>query len=85
MRFKDIVKVTKLETKEYGRGRNKGEFQTVTCEGSFWSGKASIFPENDDQYMEKGTYEIEFYLRVSERDGKFYINPVIIPESVKEK
>lgn len=85
MRFKDVVKVTKVETKEYGRGRNKGDFQIVTCEGSFWSGKASIFPENDDQYMEKGTYEIEFYLRVSESDGKYYINPVIIPESVKEK
>ena len=85
MRFKDIVKVTKVESKEYGRGRNKGEFQIVTCEGTFWSGKASIFPEDDNQYMEKGAYEIEFYLRVSESDGKYYINPVIIPESVKEK
>jgi len=84
MRFKDTVKVTKVETKEYGRGRNKGELQIVTCEGTFWSGRASIFPE-DSQYMEKGTYEIEFYLRISESDGKFYINPVIIPESVKEK
>ena len=85
MRFKDIVKVTKVESKEYGRGRNKGEFQVVTCEGTFWSGKASIFPEDDNQYMEKGNYEIEFYLRFSESNGKFYINPVIIPESVKEK
>lgn len=85
MRFKDVVKVTKVETKEYGRGRNKGKFQIVTCEGTFWSGKASIFPEDDSQYMEKGDYEIEFYLRVSESDRKFYINPVIIPESVKEK
>ena len=85
MRFKDVVKVTNVETKEYGRGRKKGEFQVVTCEGTFWSGKASIFPEDDNQYMEKGNYEIEFYLRVSESDGKFYINPVIIPESVKEK
>lgn len=85
MRFKDVVKVTKVETKEYGRGRNKGEFQIVTCEGTFWSGKASIFPEDDNQYMEKGDYVIEFYLRVSESDGKYYINPVIIPESVKEK
>lgn len=85
MRFKDVVSVVKVETKEYGRGRNKGEFQNVTCEGTFWSGKASIFPEDDNQYMEKGKYEIEFYLRVSESDGKFYINPVIIPESVKEK
>lgn len=85
MRFKDVVKVTNVETKEYGRGRNKGEFQSVTCEGTFWSGKASIFPEEDNQYMEKGTYEIEFYLRVSESDGKYYINPVIIPESVREK
>lgn len=85
MRFKDVVKVTKVETKEYGRGRNKGEFQSVTCEGKFWSGKATIFPEEDSQYMEKGDYEIEFYLRVSESDGKYYINPVIIPESVKEK
>lgn len=85
MRFKDVVKVTQVETKEYGRGRNKGEFQIVTCEGAFWSGKASFFPEDDNQYMEKGDYEIEFYLRVSESDGKFYINPVIIPESVKEK
>lgn len=84
MRFKDSVKVTKVETKEYGRGRKKGAFQSVTCEGSFWSGKASIFPENDDQYMEKGDYEIEFYLRISESDGKYYLNPVIIPESVKE-
>lgn len=84
MRFKDVVKVTKVETKEYGRSRNKGEFQVVTCEGTFWSGKATIFPE-DSQYMEKGDYEIEFYLRVSESDGKYYINPVIIPESVKEK
>jgi len=74
-----------VETKEYGRGRKKGEFQIVTCKGTFWSGKASIFPEEDNQYMEKGTYEIEFYLRVSESDGKYYINPVIIPESVKEK
>lgn len=85
MRFKDVVKVTKVETKEYGRGRNKGEFQSVTCEGTFWSGKATIFPEEGSQYMEKGDYEIEFYLRVSESDGKYYINPVIIPESVKEK
>lgn len=85
MRFKDVVKVTKVETKEYGKGRNKGEFQSVTCEGTFWSGKASIFPEDNSQYMEKGDYEIEFYLRVSESDRKFYINPVIIPESVKEK
>ena len=85
MRFKDVVKVSKVETKEFGRGRNKGEFQIVTCEGTFWSGKASIFPEEDNQYMEKGTYEIESYLRVSESDGKYYINPVIIPESVKEK
>ena len=84
MRFKDVVKVIKVETKEYGRGRNKGELQIVTCEGTFWSGRASIFPE-DNQYMEKGTYEIEFYLRISESDGKYYINPVIIPESVKEK
>lgn len=85
MIFKDVVKVTKVETKEYGRVRNKGEFQIVTCEGTFWLGKASIFPEDDNQYMEKGNYEIEFYLRISENDGKFYINPVIIPESVKEK
>lgn len=85
MRFKDTVKVTKVETKEYGKGRNKGEFQVVTCEGSFWSGTATIFPEEDSQYMEKGDYEIEFYLRVSESDRKFYFNPVIIPESVKEK
>ena len=85
MRFKDVVKVTKVETKEYGRGRNKYEFQIVTCEGTFWLGKATIFPEDDTQYMEKGEYEIEFYLRVSESDKKFYINPVIIPESVKEK
>lgn len=85
MRFKDVVKVVKVETKEYGRGRKKGEFQIVTCEGTFWSGKASIFPEDNSQYMEKGDYEIEFYLRVSESDGKYYINPVIIPESVKEK
>ena len=85
MRFKDTVKVTKVEEKEYGRGRNKEQFQIVTCEGTFWSGKASIFPEEDNQYMEKGDYEVEFYLRVSEADGKFYINPVIIPESVKEK
>ena len=85
MRFKDVVKVTKVETKTYGKGRNKGEFQSVTCDGSFWSGKASIFPEDDSQCMEKGEYEIEFYLRVFESDGKFYINPVIIPESVKEK
>lgn len=85
MRFKDVVKVTNVETKTYGKGRNKGEFQVVTCCGNFWSGTASIFPEDDNQYMEKGDYEIEFYLRVSESDGKFYINPVIIPESVKEK
>lgn len=85
MRFKDEVKVTKVESKEYGKGRNKGEFQVVTCEGSFWSGTATIFPEEDSQYMEKGDYEIEFYLRVSESDRKFYLNPVIIPESVKEK
>lgn len=85
MRFKDIVKVTKVDTKEYGRGRNKGEYQIVTCEGTFWSGKASIFPEEDDQYMEKGDYEIEFYQRIAESDGKYYINLVIIPESVKEK
>lgn len=86
MRFKDVVKVTKVETKTYGKGRNKGEFQIVTCEGNFWWGKASIFPEEDSQYMEKGcTYEIEFYLRVSESDEKYYINPVIVPESVKEK
>lgn len=85
MRFKDIVKVTKVESKEYGRGRNKGEFQIVTCEGRFWSGKASIFPEDDSQYMGYGNYEIEFYIRISENDGKYYINPVIIPESVKEK
>lgn len=85
MRFKDTVKVTKVETKEYGRGKNKGDYQIVTCEGTFWSGKATIFPEDDNQYMEKGDYEIEFYLRASENDGKFYINPVIIPESVKEK
>lgn len=85
MRFKDVVKVTKIETKKYGRGRNKGEFQVVTCEGSFWSGEASIFPEDDSQYMEKRDYEIEFYLRVSESDGRYYINPIIVPESVKEK
>lgn len=86
MKFKDTVKATKVETKTYGKGRNKGELQIVTCEASFWSGKASIFPEDDKQYMEKGsTYDIEFYLRVSESDGKFYINPVIIPESVKER
>lgn len=86
MRFKDIVKVTKVETKTYGKGRNKGEFQIVTCDGSFWSGNASIFPEDDNQYMEKGhSYEIEFYLRVSESDKRFYINPVIVPESVKER
>ena len=85
MRFKGIVKVTNVETKTYGKGRNKGEFQIVTCECSFWSGKATIFPEEDSQYMEKGDYEIEFYLRVAESDGKYYINPVIIPESVKEK
>lgn len=85
MRFKDIVKVTMVETKEYGRGRKKREFQIVTYEGTFCSGKASIFPEDDSQYMEKGDYEVEFYLRVSEREGKYYINPVIIPESVKEK
>lgn len=85
MRFKDVVKVTKVENKTYGKGRNKGEFQIVTCEGNFWSGKASIFPEKDSQYMENGDYEIEFFLRVSETDGKFYINPVIIPESVKER
>lgn len=85
MRFKDIVKVTRVETKTYGKGRNKGEFQILTCEGTFWSGTASIFPEEDSQYMEKRDYEIEFYLRVSESDGKYYINPVIIPESVKER
>lgn len=85
MRFKDVVKVTKVENKTYGKGRNKGEFQIVTCEGTFWSGEAIIFPEEDTQYMEKGDYEIEFYLRVSESDGKYYINQVIIPESVKEK
>ena len=85
MRFKDVVKVTKVETKEYGKGKNKGEFQIVTCEGNFWSGKATIFPEEDYQYMGKGTYEVEFYLRVSELEGKYYINPVIIPESVKDK
>lgn len=85
MRFKDVVKVRDIETKTYGKGRDKGKFQIVTCEGSFWSGKATIFPEEDYQYMEKGEYEIEFYLRISESDGKFYINPVIIPESVKEK
>lgn len=85
MRFKDIVKVTKVQSKTYGKGKNKGELQIVTCEGTFWSGKASIFPEEDNQYMEKGDYEIEFYLRVSESDGKYYINPVIISESVKEK
>lgn len=85
MRLKDVVKVKKVETKEYGRGKNKGEFQIVTCEGTFWSGKASIFPEDESQYMEKGDYEIEFYLRISESDGRYYINPVIIPESVKEK
>lgn len=85
MRFKDVVKVTQVETKTYGKGRNKGEFQVVTCKGTFWSGNAAIFPEDDDQYLEKGDYEIEFYLRVSESDRKFYINPVIIPESVKEK
>lgn len=85
MKFKDVVKVSKVETKEYARGRNKGKFQIVICEGTFWSGKATIFPEYDSQYMEKGNYEFEFYLRVSEYDGKFYINPVIIPESVKEK
>ena len=85
MRFKDTVKVTKVETKEYGQGRNKEEFQIVSCEGTFWSGRASIFPKDHTQYMEKGDYKIEFYLKVSERDGKFYTNPVIIPESVKEK
>lgn len=85
MRFKDVVKVTKVETKEYGRGRNKGEYQIVTCDGSFWSGNASIFPEDESQYMGKGEYEIEFYLRISESAGKYYIKPVIIPESVKEK
>jgi hypothetical protein len=85
MRFKDVVKVTKVETKEYGRGRKKGEFQSVTCEGTFWACKALIFPEDDSQYMEKGDYEIEFYLNVYESDGKYYISPVIIPESVKEK
>lgn len=85
MRFKDEVQVTNVEVKEYGRGRKKEEFQIVTCEGTFWSGKATIFPEDDSQYLEKGDYEIEFYLRVSESDGKFYINPLIIPESVKEK
>lgn len=85
MRFKDVVKVTKVESKTYGKGRKKGEFQIVTCEGNYWSGKASFFPEEDSQCMEKGNYEIEFYLRVSESDGRFYINPVIIPESVKEK
>lgn len=84
MRFKDVVKVTKVENKTYGKGRKKGEFQHVTCEGNFWSGIASIFPEEDNEYMKKGDYEIEFYLRVSESDGKYYINPVIIPESVKE-
>lgn len=84
MTFKDVVKVTKVETKTYGKGHKKSEFQIVTCEASFWSGKASIFPEEDNQYMEKGTYEVEFYLRISESNGKFYINPVIIPESVKE-
>lgn len=85
MRFKDIVKVTKVETKTYGKGHNKGEFQIVTCEGTFWSGKASIFPKEDSQYMEKGDYEIEFYLRISKSNETYYINPVIIPESVKEK
>lgn len=85
MRFKDVVKVTKVETKEYRRGSKKREYQIVTCDGSFWSGNASLFPEDDTQYMEKGTYEIEFYSKVSESDGKYYSNPVIIPESVKEK
>lgn len=85
MRFKDVVKVTKVETKEYGKGKNKGEYQIVTCDGAICSGNAKIFPEDDSQYMEKGDYEIEFYLRVSESGGKYYINPVIIPESVKEK
>lgn len=85
MRFKDIVKVLNVENKEYRKGRNKNIFQVVTCEGKFWSGKASIFPEESNQYMGIGNYEIEFYLRVSESDGKYYINPVIIPESVKEK
>lgn len=86
MRFKDVVKVTNIETKTYRNGRNKGKFEVVTCEGTFWSGKASIFSDEDYQYMEKyNSYEIEFYLRVSESEGKFYINPVIIPESIKEK
>lgn len=86
MRFKDIVKVTKVETKTYGKAHNKREFQIVTCESNIWCGKATIFPEEDTQYMEKGcTYEIEFYLHVYESDGRYYINPVIIPESVKER
>lgn len=85
MRFKDIVKVINVDNKEYGKGINKKLLQIVTCNGTFWSGKASIFPEEANQYMGIGNYEIEFYLRVSESDGRFYINPVIIPESVKEK
>lgn len=85
MRFKDVVKVMNVENKEYGKGRDKKLFQIVTCDGTFWSGKATIFPEEANQYMGIGNYDIDFYLRVSESDGKFYINPVIIPESVKEK
>lgn len=86
MRFRDVVKVTKVENKTYGKGRNKGVFQNVTCEGNFWSGNASNFPEEDSQYMEKNnSYEIEFYLRIYESDEKYYIKPVIVPESVKEK
>lgn len=84
MRFKDTVKVLNVENKEYGKGTNKKLFQIVTCNGTIWSGKASIFPEKANQYMGIGNYEIEFYLRVSESHEKFYINPVIIPESVKE-
>lgn len=87
MRFKDIIKVVKEEVKEYGKGRKKGYFQILEIESTWLAGRANIFLDSEEDALEKGKeYAVELYQKVTQdKDGRFWINWNIAPESVKEK
>lgn len=87
MRFKDIVKVTKAETKKYVKGRIKGLYQNLEINSSVISGKVTIFLEDEkDELVKNQEYEVELYPTVSkDKEDRFWINWYIDPKTVKEK
>lgn len=87
MRFKQIVKVVKEEVKEYGTGRRKEYFQILEIESRCLTGRATIFLDNEDDALDiNKEYAVEMYQSISQdKDGRFWINWNIVPESVKEK